>query len=93
VGLNLFNHAPRATTKFALPSKAELRSDIKMPCPFCHKPDVAIGGSGGLEQHRYHGGYHFCEASGKSPEKASLIRLDENFNVIGDNDVDDDDDI
>jgi len=89
--LNLYNSIPRATTKFALPSKAEIRSDAKVSCPFCHKEDLSIGASGGLAQHVFFGGYHFCEASGKSLEKACLLRLDENFNVVNDNDMVDDD--
>jgi len=90
--MNLHNTIPKGTAQFAIPSKAELRSDAKVSCPFCHKKNVAMSGSGTMEQHVFFGGYHFCEASGKSLEKACLLRLDENFNVVNDNDVDDGDD-
>jgi hypothetical protein len=86
MGMNLYDTAVKATAKFALPSKPDIRKDIRIPCPFCLKPDIAIGASGGLEMHTYRGGYHICEASGKSPEKARLLQVDKHFNLINDDD-------
>ena len=87
MGLNLYDITIKATTKFAVPSKTEIRNPTRIPCPFCNKKDVALTGSNTLELHVYFGGYYICEASGKSPDKARLLQLDDHFNVINDDDI------
>lgn len=93
MSLNLFNRVVSATTQFGLPTSAEIYRVHTTACPFCGLDPVKLTASGTIEQHisAFPYSFYVCEASGKTAEQAAKLRIDDNFNIVGDDDLNDDD--
>lgn len=89
---NFFGSAVRATSRFGGTGYTNYADEQRVVCPLCKRPDVRLQGNQTLDQHLERGGISICPASGKAPPQAAKLHFDENFNLIEEDLVEEDED-
>lgn len=87
---NFFGSTVRATSRFGGTGYTNYANEQFVWCPLCHKPDVRLQGNQTLDQHLEFGNYVICHASGKSLTRAAKMHFDEDFNLVEEDLVEED---
>ena len=89
-GLNLYNRVVRATARFGSTGSSNYVDEELVTCPLCLRPDVRLQGNKSMDQHVEPGGFTTCPASGKALPQAAKLRFDENYNLVGEDLIEED---